>query len=453
MEDFARELKSGSALFLLYGEPQIGKTRLLQELMQNRLADTQVHWVELAKFEGDDTPVDRSGEIEAVFESARPGDIIVADHFEEALQKPRHQLFLSWSTDGLDKNLNLILVSSTEGFNELRQLSMQYQVRVQSFQQMPYSQDEVEAFLGFYLFPDHPIGQLSIPSPLRKQLAATNGVVGQVLELAQREGKQIDSSPMAETESIRRGSWIMVTVLSVVAIVAGVVWYLNSSPVDEEIALGEAQTATVVLADEPAVTTTTNLPDSDSDVTMEAQQSSQPIVKVDSVSEAESQPAVEVEPEPEVENAPTVVESSGNKMVVQADEVPPDAIVVDESVPVFLSRFETELDQSLSWLQNSSESNGTVQIMSLGFDNFDETAYYRYIDGLKSYQVDTDQIRIFKTMIGSRMVYSVVYGAYLSRLDAAEAIDVLPAVLRKSAPIPRSVGGIRNEIRRLSAEN
>ena len=133
MEDFTRELKSGSALFLLYGDPEIGKTRLLQELAQNRLPNSRVHWVELAKIEDDDTLADRSAEIEAVFESAQAGDIIVADHFEEALQKLRHQLFLSWSTDGVDKNLNLIIASSTEGFNELRQLSSQYQVRVRLF--------------------------------------------------------------------------------------------------------------------------------------------------------------------------------------------------------------------------------------------------------------------------------------------------------------------------------
>ena len=67
--------------------------------------------------------------------------------------------------------------------------------------------------------------------------------------------------------------------------------------------------------------------------------------------------------------------------------------------------------------------------MSLGFDNFDEAACYQFIDGLKKRQVDIDQIKIFKTMISGRKVYSVVYGSYLNRLDADEAIDVLPAAL------------------------
>lgn len=138
MEDFAREIETGSALFLLYGEEAVGKTRLLRELQANRLADARVHWIDMRVAENEDgDKADRSREIEEIFETAQSGDILIADHFESALKKTRHQLFLSWSTDGIDKKLNLIIASNIDGFDELRQLSQQYQARVQSFQQMP----------------------------------------------------------------------------------------------------------------------------------------------------------------------------------------------------------------------------------------------------------------------------------------------------------------------------
>ena len=124
MEDLTRELKAEAALFLLYGESGVGKTRLLQELNQSRLADSRIHWLDLSEgSRSEDGLQDNRKGVETIFAGAQQGDIIIADHFERTLKKTRHQLFVSWSTDGVDKQLNLIVASSTEGFNELPQLS------------------------------------------------------------------------------------------------------------------------------------------------------------------------------------------------------------------------------------------------------------------------------------------------------------------------------------------
>ena len=226
MEDFTRELKAGAALFLLYGESGVGKTRLLRELSQSRLAGSRVHWLDLNEgSDSDDSLQDNSRQVETVFATAQQGDIIVADHFEMALQKTRHQLFVSWSTDGVDKQLNLIIASSIEGFNELRQLSQHYQVRVQSFQQMPFSADEVDAFVGFYLFPDDPLGKLSIPASMRGQLAASQGAVGKVIDIIERDGAQVKSLPTTDSASMRQGSRIIAAVLILFLLAIGGGWY------------------------------------------------------------------------------------------------------------------------------------------------------------------------------------------------------------------------------------
>lgn len=257
MEDFARELKEGSSLFLLYGEDGVGKTRLLEELGHTRLAERAIFWLDLdSGDQEDETRMDRSTEVEALFAAAGNGDIIIADHFEAALKKTRHQLFLSWSTDGIDKQLNLIIASNIEGFNELRQLSQQYQVRVESFQQMPFSDDEVQSFLGFYLFPNNPVGKLSIPSPLRKQIAAAHGNVGRVIEIVERDGDQIQSAaPVEQTESIRQGSRIIFAVLFLFVLAVGIGWYFFGQPrVAEPPAFANTETEVSRLqsADEPA---------------------------------------------------------------------------------------------------------------------------------------------------------------------------------------------------------
>lgn len=497
MEDFTRELKAGAALFLLYGESDVGKTRLLQELSQNRLADSRVHWLDLNKDnDSADSLHDHAREIETVFASARQGDIIIADHFESSLKKARHQLFLSWSTDGVDKQLNLIIASSTEGFNELRQLSQQYQVAVQSFQQQPFSADEVNAFVGFYLFPDHPMGKLSIPAAVRKQLAASGGAVGKIIEIIERDGAQIGSSPMPQTGLMSQRSKIAVTVLVVFVLAIGAGWYYldNQSRIVEtmaEVTAMESEPVTIVAAEvEPVI---------------EVEAEVEPVIETETVTQAEVEPASEVvaaveagvadeqltgaEPEAapettiEVENITVLETDNVAEAAVQGTEAaepgtasdtdavlveqtgssqqetaPADAAAISEQgqaepEPADKSRFQRELEMSSDWITSKPESIGTMQILMLSFKTFDEAVYYEYVDSLARKQVDTSQLRIFKTYTGGTEVYSVFYGEYASRKAAMKAKDDLPEVLRKTSPLPRSVGGILQEIRRLEAKS
>lgn len=88
MEDFVRELNQSSALFLLYGDNGVGKTRLLQELGKSRLSERAIYWIDLDSGDGsDEILMDRSAEVEALFAEAGEGDIIIADHFESAIKK------------------------------------------------------------------------------------------------------------------------------------------------------------------------------------------------------------------------------------------------------------------------------------------------------------------------------------------------------------------------------
>jgi len=487
MEDFTRELKAGATLFLLYGESDVGKTRLLQELSQNRLADRRVHWLDLNKDnDAVDSMHDHARDIETVFANAQQGDIIIADHFEMSLKKARHQLFVSCSTDGVDKGLNLIIASSTEGFNELRQLSQQYQVTVQSFQQMPFSADEVNAFIGFHLFPEHPMDKLSIPATLRKQLAATGGAVGKIIEILARDGAQIGSSPMATTGSMRPGSRFTVTALILLLLAFGAGWYYldNQSAIDETLAeiaaiepepmvIVEPEVAPVVEAEivtqaevEPASEVVAAVevevaderatraePDVAPETTLEVEKVTVP--ETDNVTESVVQDRLTAEPGTASDTDAVLVELADTS---QQETALADAVAISEQgqaepVPSKTDRFQRELKRSQDWITSKAESSGTLQILMLSFKTFDEAVYHEYVDSLARKQVDTGQLRIFKTYTGGAEVYSVFYGEYASRRAALKAKDDLPEVLRKTSPLPRSVGGILQEIRRLEAES
>ena len=549
MEDFARELNQGSALFLLYGEIGVGKTRLLQELGQSRLSERAIFWLDLDSEDGsDETRLDRSTEVEALFAAAGNGDIIIADHFEMALKKTRHQLFLSWSTDGIDKQLNLIVASSSEGLDELRQLSQQYQTPMQSFQLMPFGADEVQAFLGFYLFPDHPPGKLSMPSALSKQIAATQGIVGRVIEIVDREGSQIQSTTPAPTEPSRRSGRMIIALLFLVVLALGAGWYMlrqSSSSEIPALAMGEpdngsaqvavpeaavaleAQTATtadassdstlapaVIVRDatavdsEPAQTSESTI-DTEAALTSESTIDPEPALASESRSDPEpalaSETTVDREPtlavestvdlessaaqvarpenstespasaaieplaqaqstaaeaaqEPGLSEAEPGTASDSEAVIVERPESAQAAggdSVIEPPAPPRNSqeRFDLELRQSLDWIRQRDDSVGTIQIMLLSYASFDPDNYYNYVADLARKQVDTERLHVFKTYLRNREVYSVVYDEFASRRLAQAAIDSLPAVLRDTAPLARSVGGLWQEIRRLESNN
>jgi len=364
---------------------------------------------------------------------------------------------------------------------------------------MPFNPDEVEAFLGFFLFPDHPIGKLSIPAEIRKQLVASNGTVGQIIKIADRDGAQIVSSPMTDTESIRKGSRVMVTMLILFALTIGVGWYFLSSQYDlADVVPALAGQSEPVVASEPEVvveTTVTTVPEPQAKPEPEPVPEPEPEIAALTEEELKVEPEGVIEIETKPESRTTLEVAIETVREAQSESEPPeasnpavvltaepgtatdsDAVIVDEvsqpqestvaaagtkdsndkPLQVALSekdRFAQDLKSSMDWIKARNSRIGTVQILLLSFANFEPVAYYEYIDNLASRQVDVDEIRIFKTLTGGKEVYSVFYGEYDSRLAAIDALDALPAALREISPIGRSVGGILTEIQRLGAVN
>jgi len=508
LDDFVRELKSDASLFLLYGESDIGKTRFLEELKSTRLTDKTIHWIDLkAGGTGDGSLVDSSAMVEDSFARAQPGDIIIADHFEVALQKTRHQLLLSWSTDGVDKQINLIVSSNDRFFDEIRQLANQYQIRVQSFRLVALNPDEVAAFLGFYLFPDRPIGKLSIPPMLQEQLALTHGAVGKIIEIAERAGDQITTAPMDDVETTRKDSKNLVGILIVVALVIGGGWYYLSRQLQTDDVPVAANETTASLQASPPVGAVTRIePESmpttepaaddagsgvidagdvvdDTDAlpedasvetvaVVEASPGDEEAVAVDEAPlsdeeavavEAPAEDTVEMKSEPGTasdEEAVLVEETSSQQTeqsaASQVDEPPLQLTTAPEEAPLApagASRFDAELQASLDWIKRSDRKVGTIQIMMLSHDKFNDRVYHDYVDYLATREVDTSALKIFMTYTSGRKVYSVVYGEYESWKAAGDAIGGLPKVLRDTSPIPRSAGGLMTEIQRLEALN
>ena len=84
--------------------------------------------------------------------------------------------------------------------------------------------------------------------------------------------------------------------------------------------------------------------------------------------------------------------------------------------------------------------------MMIGIESFNDGAYHRYLEKLKLIKIDVSKINIYQTIINNSIVYGIIFGDYESRREASKNIELLPDGLQAKEPIPRSIGGIRNEI-------
>ena len=496
MEDFTRELSSGSALLLLHGENGMGKTRLLEELCRIRLTEHRVHWIDLGQgSHSEGSSQDNSRKLETLFAEATQGDIIIADHFEMALQKSRHQLFVSWSAEGVDKQLNLIVTSSTESFEELRQLSQQYQLSVKISQLEPLDNDEVDAFINFFLFPDRVPGKLSIPATLRGSLSDAQGAVGQVIGLLKLYGKQIKSSPAGESGSTGKTGRVIVWAFMFVLVATGVGWYtLNNQPglfesepqrvvieteaeapefsatkIDSEVAVDTGTVSQTHSSFEPVVESASQLETAHHDEPQSMLETNSE-EGVGAGATTESTNESEVSSETEVGELPARADGTGvaatteteteaiEKSTQQIDTQPVEVINSNDQSAGLAEltgseRFRRDLETSYSWLDDKADTVGTLQIILLSHKTFDETVYYDYIESLAKKQVDVTQLKVLKTSNGSTEFYGVFYGEYASRQLANKARGDLPEVIRDIPPVARSVGSILQEIRRLEGES
>jgi len=187
-----------------------------------------VHWLDLGT-----VAAGREAEIEALFEDARPGDYLIADHFDRGQSSVRDQLIYDWAGVGRAKGLRMIVASRYYHFNELRRLCHQYHVRVKSVQQMPLSDDEVFAFLRFHLCCDPATSELSMPLPIRKEIVDARGNLRRVLEIVARDDSRIEILPVATYSGLFRDKRRVAALLAMFALAGGFGWQMLTASAQE----------------------------------------------------------------------------------------------------------------------------------------------------------------------------------------------------------------------------
>ncbi|GBF28889.1 hypothetical protein MnTg03_00450 [bacterium MnTg03] len=456
LEDFTREINKGSSLFLLYGIKSVGKSRLLRELTNRGIPGRKFCWIDFktenveSSIQTEVSDADADGltsDIQELMEVADERDIIIVDHFELASNKAKHQLFHSWTTAGINKKINLIVIATTGSFDDLREFALNFKVQVKSFELMPCSMAEVEAFLAFYLFPKNPLSTLSIPADIEKQLRSCNGILSEVVEVANQQGKQVSIKPDSDPELKNRAPLAIGTLL-VILIALGISYpYWAQRVIDDDILPPITEKTITIISDNEDIVAI-NYPDSgQSNPVAEARESatspqidepkqegqsvSEPIIQATVNNASKEKLSLDLEPTP-IEPAPG-----------KADQ-PEELVVKNEKQQ--LNRFQRDLDNALHWIEGQDKNLGTIQVMMISSKNFNGEAYYSYLDRLESKKIDVSKFRIYQISSNGSVEFGVIYGVYESRREAYQNIKQLPEALKSRGPIPRTIGGIWNEI-------
>ncbi len=446
MEDFVREIGQGSSLFLLFGETGVGKSRLLQQLKLRRL---QTQTVYMLDFESESTE-NITGDVKGMTESCTGGEVVIFDHFEAASKREQNQLFESWSIDGRDKNLNMIVCASSTSFNGFRQLAQHFQIEVKSFQLMPCGTREREEYLRFRLYPERPFGELKIPSPVRRLVHRSGGLFSRLSEIVERDGDTIGIRDDRKTSSrMLTITVIMLLILSVSG--AGMYYYFVNQPVVLEV---------VKAAVEPKIKTESVQADPVDQKSTEpkplGENESKPGSKPDLALNPEPQAKLESQPDPipVTESKPVPIPEPVQKLEPLAVKDSPDAVELKSEQDRYIASagnlLQSKLQASLDWVNSSDSNRGTIQIMSIGFDRLDEQSFESYLKDLDDQGIDISELRIFRTKAATLGVYSLIYGDFDNRREASNQINLLPKALGADNPISRTAGSIAREIARNS---
>lgn len=99
------------------------------------------------------------------------------------------------------------------------------------------------------------------------------------------------------------------------------------------------------------------------------------------------------------------------------------------------------LNITSNWLDSQSPSTVSIQLMGAKSDA-QLTADLTNL----SQKIELDNIYVYRTQVNNQPFLTVLYGSYVNRWEAVQALKKLPAELQKNRPQLRTIAGIKQEI-------
>lgn len=446
MEDMDRQIQKPGAICLLYGVNGIGKTRLLQEFIDNRLLNQRKLMVRLTA-EGNC----EIGQIDAqrfpqqafskqLLQNLESDSTLVIDQFEYALPNVQLQLFQFWNKVSTTRDLKLIICGTHQVVTNLARVSSLSQLNINSVELKPLDQTERVEYIASKFCPDSR-SYPEISSGLKKLIKYSGGLFTQIDMLSQQHADQIKckDKPLLNKYKFPRisGSQLLLTGLLIGVMFLTQYYYIGQT----EPGYKNGQ---VNLSSQPSKRLSSI--DAKIDTVKTGQQGRQKVIAVDQTdlstdlaNDSVNTAKVETRAFKETENQHDANIRDQESMMHDLKDS------LDHSAKSVLQQ---RILATQHWLARADDPTASIQIMTLGLNSNPEKALSLYLGRLKLDGINLDNIFIYSAPKKRSQLYGVLFGRYPGTADAIRSISSLPTSLKANKPIPRTVKGIKAEIKK-----
>ncbi|MCP4075561.1 MAG: AAA family ATPase [Gammaproteobacteria bacterium] len=455
MEDLSRRLNQAGSISLLYGPEGIGKSRLLDQFVETRLTPENSIFV---RFNVNNTYVEvTEGKDEFEFDTFFNREIsrlnknftLLIDQFDNAPADMQLNILKFWDKVAREKDFKLIISIQSNSLHLLNELSQRYQLQIDSVELKPLKLEEQMGYLRLTSCAE--LRQLAvIPAALKKPLKLTNGLFSQLEAFRSQFGDQISCKEVALNS---RGkfkktlfysvSGLFLVLLSVIIVqqkvfnkdllqlqIPGSI-FKSSSIQGSKLKIEPEPEPLIVSEPEPVLIVEEEVSVSKINSSLFSEMKPvEPDVTTESISPGDMTNSVK--PEVIVADEPEIIEVKPAKVTVKPGQ--------KQTV------FEQRLRATEKWLETSDNKLASIQIMTLISGKKRLQSLNRYLNKLKSQQINLEEIKIYSADKEDKTIYGVLYGEYETISMAYRGIKHLPDALNANHPILRTVKGIKDEI-------
>lgn len=156
-----------------------------------------------------------------------------------------------------------------------------------------------------------------------------------------------------------------------------------------------------------------------------------------------------IKPVTVTDNSPAINEVDAMESIPKAESVPilsevDDVVGEAQTEPIQEDFLTRRIIATSIWLAREPSNTVTIQLMG----GREGPQLKNDLEGL-SQKIEADNIYVYRTQVQGLPFLNVLYGGFANRTNAMEALQNLPAELRKNKPQLRTIAGVLQETRQL----